>query len=552
VSLVVRILLVGLGLAAGAVAEDHWVRIKSGPFEVITPAGDRAARQRMFEAEQFRYALGELLGSQELATVWPIKLVVLKNPQPLLPAMSRDSWIAAVNAGEPLTPEWRRACARILIDDNIGRIPQGIESGLITLISTLEVKSVKLTLGTPPPAAERTREWARVHLFATQPEYPRGLRMLLSNLAHGADYDAACRNAFQKPAVEMEKRVDAYLAAGKFEAIPFSGRALSEKDFTVREVESYDGRLALADLLLADPTKAAQAEAAYKALTGPEPQEGLALLASQRKEATALKLFETATTSGSKNARAWLGTGTKAGAIKAIELNPKWPDPHVRLAELGAAPNVKAAELGKAAALAPRNAELWKQAALAYVASNQYVEAGKAWSGAERAALNDEERGKLRQARIDNERLRADYEAGERRRIATEEAKELERLKNASLAEVRAAETKARNEMAGGGPVPTKPQEWWDGPNGPSQKAAGKLLRVDCLTGGRSKLTVQTGPKAVVVMIRDPGKIVIAGGGERSLACGPQRPAREVTIEYTPNRDAKLGTAGDVQVIEFK
>jgi hypothetical protein len=553
VSSVSRVAAVAVIASLGALADDHWVRIKSGPFEVITAAGDRAARQHTFDAEQFRYALGESLGITDLTTIFPIRIVVLKNTQPILPAMGRDSWIASLGTGEPPTAEWRKACARILIDNNIGRIPQGIENGLITLLSTLEVKSVKLTLGTPPPAAERTRDWARVHLFATQPEYPRGLRILLSNLAHGGDYDAACRNAFQQPAAVMEKRVDAYFAAGKFEAIPLSGRALSEKDFTVREAESYDGRLALADLLLADPAKAAQAETAYKALTGPEAQEGLALLAARPNDPSSAKLFERATTAGSKNPRAWLGTGTKAGAIKAIELNPKWPDPHVRLAEFGAASNVKAAELGKAAALAPRNAEVWKQAALAYAAANQFVEAGKAWSGAERAAMNDEERERLRQARIENERLRADFEAAERKRIVDEEARDLERIKNASLAEVRAAESKARKEMAAGGPVPTKPVEWWDGPNGPTEKVRGKMARVDCLSGGRSKVTLQTGPKAsLILLIRDPGKIVLSGGGELALGCGLQRPARDVAIEYTPTRDTKLGTAGDVQVIEFK
>jgi hypothetical protein len=546
-----RIAFLAAAISLCAVAEDHWIRIKSGPFEVIGSAGERAARQQVFEAEQFRYALGQLLGGKELNTVWPVRIVVAKGLRSTPPAMGRDSWISA--SGETQTLEWREACARILIGDNIGRLPPGFESGLISLISTLEMKSVKLTLGAPPPAAERTRDWARLHLFATAPEYTGRLRILLSNMTHGGDYDAACRNAFEKSAAEMEKRVDAYFAAGKFEGVPFPGRALSEKDFTVREAEAYDGRVAMADLLLADPSKAAQAEAAYKALTGAEAQEGLGLLAARRKDPSAAKLFETATAAGSKNPQAWLGTGTHAGAIKAIELNPKWPDPHVRLAELSTAPNVKAAELGKAAALAPRDAGLWKQSALAYAAANQFTEAGKAWSGAERAAASDEERNQLRQARQDNERARADYEAAARKRIADEEAADLERIKNQSLAEIRAAEDKARKQMAEGGAVPAKPVEWWDGPGGPTQKVSGTLQRVDCLAGGRAKLTVQTGPKATVqLMIRDPGKIAITGTGELTLGCGPQRPARSVSIDYAPARDAKLGTAGDVQVVEFK
>ncbi len=542
-------LLPGLG-------DEHWLRIRSGPFEVLTPTTERAARQGMAQAEQFRHAVTELLGLKDSTTVWPIRILVLKDRRPSLPgslAMGRDAWLSVTAAGEPLSNDWHKACARLFLDDNTGRMPPGMESGLITLLSTLEVNGPKLTLGVPPPPAERTRDWARMHLFATQPEYAGRMRVLLSNMTHGGDYDAACRNAFEKPASEMEKRVDAYIAAGQFQSVPFSGRALSERDFTVRNAESYDGRIALADVLLANPAGTAEAEAAYRALTGPEAQEGLAFVAAARKDAAAPQLFQAATVAGSKNPRAWLGTGTKEGAIKAVELNPKWPDPHVRLAELATAPNVKAAELGKAAALAPRNAGLWKAAALAYEQANQFAEAGKAWSGAERAAATDAEREQLRLAHLDNERQRADFAAAERKRLADEQARDIERIRRASMAEIKAAETKANQQMGAGGPVPAKPQEWWEGPGGPPQKITGTLQRVDCLAGGRAKLTVQTGPKTSIrLLVRDPTKIVLTGGGEHALGCGAQAPARSVSIEYSPVRDARLGTAGDVQIVEFK
>ena len=49
-----------------------------------------------------------------------------------------------------------------------------------------------------------------------------------------------------------------------------------------------------------------------------------------------------------------------------------------------------------------------------------------------------------------------------------------------------------------------------------------------------------------------PGKIAIAGTSNSSLGCGPQRPPRRLTVEYTATPDAKLASAGDVQVIEFQ
>lgn len=545
-----------VAVAVLAAAEDRWIRIQSGPFEVLSPAGEKPARHTMAEAEQLRYTLGELLGIKELGTVWPIRIVVLKSPRTSVPgaiAMGRDSWISVLDTVAELTPEWRKACVRILVEDNTGRLPPGIDAGLIALLSTLDSNGPRLTLGTAPPPPERTRDWARLHLFATQPEYSGRLRVLLSNMAHGGDYDVACRNAFEKPGVEMDKRVDAYFKAGVFTPVPFSGRALADRDFVVREATGYDGNIALADLLLADPAKASGAAAAYKALTGPEAAEGLAALAWNRKDPEAAKFYQAALKAGSKSPRAMLGTGTKEGAIKAIETNPKWPDPHVRLAELATAPNVKAAELGKAAKLAPRDVELWKQAALAYAAANQFAEASKAWAGAERAAVDEKERERLRQVRRENESARADFEASERKRIADEETRELERLRNAGLTEVREAEAKARAAMAKGGAVPEKPVQWWDGPAGPVEKASGTLTRVECLAGGRAKVTVQTGPKASVVLaVRDPGKVVLSGGGELSLGCGPQNPPRPVAVEYKPEKDAKLGTAGDVRVIEFR
>ncbi len=540
--------------AAGA---DHWVRIVSGPFEVLTPAGERAARQQMMQAEEFRHVVGELFGAKDINTVWPLRIVVLKNAKSDLPgsiAMGRDAWMSVAAAGDPSAPEWRNACARILIGDNTGRLPPGIEDGVVALVSTLEVNGPKLTLGTPPPAAGRTRDWARMHLFATQPEYAGRLRILLSNLAHGGEYDAACRNAFEKPAAEMEKRVDAYFAAGKFEAVPFSGRALSEKDFVVRDVETYDGRIAFADLLLADPAKSAAAQSAYRALTGTEALEGTAMLAAARHDPAAAKAFEGATKAGSKNPRAWLGTGSKEGAIKAIELNPKWAEPHVRLAELATAPNVKAAELGKAAALATRDVGLWKRAALAYAAANQFPEAAKAWAGAERAATTDAEREQLRQARMDNERQRAEFDAAERKRIADDEARDLERIRQQSMAEVKAAETKANQQMAAGGAVPSKPQAWWVDPAGPAQTVEGTLVRVDCLSGGRSRWTLQTSASKtpLILLVRDPGKIALRGENQKSMGCGVQRPAHTVTVEFAPGRDPKLGTTGEIQTVEFR
>jgi hypothetical protein len=54
------------------------------------------------------------------------------------------------------------------------------------------------------------------------------------------------------------------------------------------------------------------------------------------------------------------------------------------------------------------------------------------------------------------------------------------------------------------------------------------------------------------LIVADPAKIVIRGGGERSLGCGAQKPPRSLNVEYNPKADKKLGTAGEVESIEFR
>ena len=49
----------------------------------------------------------------------------------------------------------------------------------------------------------------------------------------------------------------------------------------------------------------------------------------------------------------------------------------------------------------------------------------------------------------------------------------------------------------------------------------------------------------------DPQKISVHGSGVAEFACGVQRPARKIQVVHDAKPDAKLGTAGDVRVVEF-
>jgi hypothetical protein len=77
---------------------------------------------------------------------------------------------------------------------------------------------------------------------------------------------------------------------------------------------------------------------------------------------------------------------------------------------------------------------------------------------------------------------------------------------------------------------------------------------VDCIRGGHTaKLVLLTeDKKTVLLVVRDPGQIALEGVKEATLGCGPQKPPRNVAVDYVPKPDAKLASIGDVNTIVFK
>ena len=62
-------------------AADHWVKFASGPFQVFTDAGTRAGRETLVCFEEFRHAVGEVVGEPNLQTPLPVRILVFKNAQ---------------------------------------------------------------------------------------------------------------------------------------------------------------------------------------------------------------------------------------------------------------------------------------------------------------------------------------------------------------------------------------------------------------------------------------------------------------------------------------
>jgi hypothetical protein len=240
--------------------------------------------------------------------------------------------------------------------------------------------------------------------------------------------------------------------------------------------------------------------------------------------------------------------GTRAALESAAKANPRWSEPHVRLAVIETNPLNKIKELKAAASLEPRNAAYWQALAEAQTSANLFADADKSWSLAEHAAATEADRARIVQARIDLDARRAAFDAAEKQRIAEEKARELQRIKDETAAEIHAAEDKANREL--GGFKSDKPvAQWWDDPAG--DKVAGKLSRVDCLNGP-IRLTVQIdGGGTIRLLIRDPKQLVVKGNNEARFGCGIQRPTRAIRLVYNVKADAKLDTVGDVAIVEF-
>ncbi len=543
-------LLAALCLPLALFGEERWIAFRFGPFEVMTNADQRAARGTLAHFEQLRHTLGLMLGKPDLNSLWGVRIVLnrlSKQPSAAL-SMGRDAFTAS---GGPLAREWSREAVRILLEANAGRMPAPIERGLADLFATIEVHGARVALGAALPAGEQNRDWARMQMLATNPEYAGKLRVLLGNLQQGIDAEPAYRNAFGKSPQEIEREVDAW---GGFQATAVSGRALApERDFAPTPVEAALASVLTADVLLAEG-KLAQARSAYDAVLRSNPssieaREGLGFVWLREGDtAEARRQFAAAVKAGSRNARAHLEAGSLETAAK---LNPRWAEPSFRLAQQQKDAGRRTELLRRAAALAPRVARYWQALALWQMEQKDYAEAARSWTAAERAAADEDERARVRQARVDFERRRADLEAAERKRVADEKQRELERLKEEALARIRDAEARAARTSP---PLDDgrKVEPWWEGPKA-GGKLRGALEKVDCLPGGVARLIIRAaGGKVTQLAIRDPKQVVIQGGGEAALSCGAQRPVRTVSVEFVPAPDPKLGTAGDARLVEFQ
>jgi hypothetical protein len=547
-----------LCVSPSLLAADHWVRYSSGPFEVLTDAGEKAGQETLVRFEEFRHALGQIVGEQDLQTPQPVRILVFKNakgwttPSPV--TLGRDRYSIVLADKSPVPPVVFSELTRLLLDSNTNRMPAAFEHGLTQFFSTFEVTGIHITVGAPPPKPDL--DWARVHLLVVAPENFGKLRILLYNLRKGVDDDPAYRNAFGKSAAEVEALAKQHFAGGNFQTTTISSRPMAPADFHEKPISDADMRLARADLLAGTQSAAEYQSLLAEHLKVPESEEGLGLLALREHwNDQAHSHFAMAIEAGSTSARCYIEYArlerddekADQALLKAAGINPKLDEPFAMMAQRDSDPRKRLAHWKAAAERDPRNASYWQALADCYLADRNFTEAAKAWREAEQAATDPAQRDRMRKARLAVEGQRLDFEAAEKQRQAEEGARELEALKNQARANLHAAEEKAN-----GGPVKRDPNaiRWEDMPH-PTGKIAGSLKQVDCL-GKQARLTVEAENHTTVkLLVTDPSQIVIAGSNQAQLGCGVQK-ARRVIIEYFPKANARLATTGEVATIEFQ
>lgn len=520
----------------------------------------------MVRFEEFRHAFGQVVGEQDLETPLPIRVFVFKNahgwstPEPV--GQGRDCYAIALEEKGAISPAVYTALARIFLNANTNRMPPAFEHGLLEFFSTFESQGVHITVGAPPETkgVAPDLDWARIHLLVTDPRYYGRIKVVLYNLRQGVDEDTAFRNAFGKSAADIESEAKQHLAAGNFQTGTIPGRPLSptDKDFPERPVSDTNARLARADMLAGS-----QSAAEYEGLIRDhekvaESEEGLGLLALRDHHSDeARKHFASAIQAGSSSARCYIeyarlepdNEKATQALLKAAGINPKLDEPFAMLAARDTDPQKRLAHWKAAAERNPRNEAYWKALADCYLAAHNYSEAAKALTQGEQAATDPAERERMRQARAAIDTQRVEYEAAEKQRGAEEQARETQNLKQQALQHLHEVEAKYNGGNAPASTPADKPVPWWDGPK-PSGRVHGTLRQVDCL-GSQARLIIDAADhKTVRLLVTDPAKVAIAGGGQQSLTCGKQ--TREVVVEYFPKVSARLATAGEVATIQFQ
>jgi hypothetical protein len=548
--------LIGL-LAAASLplqAKDRWIDLNIGPFHVDTDANASDARDALVNLEQLRWVLGGMLESKNLQATWPFRILITPSAQGAAPdfVVRHGEYVLAVapNGSIPLD-----RVAKLFLDANTSRLPSEVEAGLPQLFAGLQARGSRVTIGASP--AHPDLALARMHLFATKPEYAGRFNVFMNNLRGGSRLLVAEANAFGKDSKALEKEAAEHLSSGAAQPVTISARPLNPK----RDLGEHSIDATLADLYLAGArldTDLKSADASYKAAVeaghAALGQEGLALVVTHE-GGNPEEYLKASIASGSTSPWVYVEAAKNRPANEAIpllkkaaELNPRWWIPVHEQSKFAIKPAEKEALLEHAAKLNPRSAALWQELAELQSKDGHGLLAQNSWVRAEDAADTPAERAKIHERAGSLVDQRLDAEEAARRQIAEDARVEQERLRDRQKAKIQAAEQRA-NKANGGTEDDLKNVVPWFTAQDPSVE--GELTRVEC-EDRRAKIWVKPrGARVLVLLVTNPATVSI-DESRTPFPCGIQHPPRKLSLTYRPRNDVQLGTAGDVTAIHFE
>ncbi len=537
-------------------ARDQWAELNIGPFRVDTDKDASEARDALANLEQLRWILSGMLEAKDLNALWPMRFLITSRAEgaPAAFVRAHGEYVFCANEVSAIPLE---QVAKLFIESNTPRLPPEVESALPVLFAKLQAHGSRVTWAAPP--AIPNVDFARLHLFATKPEYAGRFHVFLNNLRAGSALRTAEANAFGSDSQSLEREVKQHLDQGAFQPQTISARPLDpRRDFGEHSLNGVVADVYLADIKL--KTNAKQAEAAYKAAIEAGHvalgQEGLALIVMDE-GTNPTEYLDSAMAAGSKDAWVYVEAAKRLPESQAVALlktaatlNPRWYEPVYLQAKLSGNLKEKEALLAAALKLNPRLPDLWQELALMQSASGKAMSAQNSWARAEDNAGSPEERQRIHTAREAADGKRLDAEEAERRAAANAAKVEDDRLRNDQMTRIHAAEQRANDASDALNPQkPSKVLDWWSAGN---PLLEGQLVRVDCLERKARLLVKTTAGKSIQLLVADPSQYASQNSGGNPWTCGTQTAAKRLSVTYKPRLDKQFGTSGDVISIHFE
>lgn len=588
-----------LAVTAGpAAAAPDWVRIESPHFELFTNAGERSGRRTVLYFEQVR---DFFLKTGKVGNVpsSPVRIIRFRSPkefEPYRPYKAAAAFYMSspkrdlIVMGTPGRQTKKAAVheyVHLLVKHSGAKLPVWLNEGLAELYSTLEPQGKQVAFGKAArvlgdrqwlPIRElisvdynsshfderdRTKvfyaqSWALTHMLCLSNQY----RERFSDFLKGVDGDTgeeAFRWVYGRTLDQVESDFKRYVVQKRLPTTVYEVRLNKSVEKPIVQPATATAVSLVQAGLLVGLNRREQALEIYRDLARKDAgdwriPEALGYLASYSgDEESARRHFARAVELEADNPRLYYDFAllqqeadaepevTKAALRKAIALNPDFDDAHRLLGSI----LLLEGKAGMALAQLMRVKQISREEAVYHyqTVAQLYHRLGRLEAARQAAAL-------CRKYARSSDEVDMAEELMEWLGVGSEDTPHeappsapVEAPGTAAFAPRQEESDRTLNTPAATPGTPMAPSR---------AEVQGSFSRLDCL-GERARLHLLVEGETLALAILDAASVKVSGpeGGLVELSCGKQVP-RPVTVEYRPSQDADFGTAGIVEVIQFR